>query len=492
VEQPKPHALSLSPLFGDRAVLQRDKPVPVWGTAAPGDDIAVSFRGQVERTKADADGRWLVRLKPLAANSEPSDLVVAGRRKIAARDVVVGDVWLASGQSNMEFPVKRARAAEREIALALYPMVRHLKVERAVATAPAEDFRSNGWQAASPATVGEFSAVGFFFAREIHNRVGVPVGIIDSTWGGTAVESWMNDKARRSTSIADKLESRWQTAMADWPPERVARYPQDMAVWQRAEDLAKAEGTLNPLPWPQPPAAADSPALPGGLFNAMIAPLQPCGLRGALWYQGESNTERPWEYAELFESMIRSWREGWEEVELPFYFAQIANYDERNDRTGRGWAWLREAQQRVLALPATGMAVTIDVGQAEDIHPVNKQDVGHRLALVAEAGTYGLHVASQGPVLSGAAREGAGIRVRFIGAGPRLAAQGKNVHALEIAGEDRAFHEASGAIDADTLLVSSPVVPDPVAVRYAWTNAPSANLYGYSGLPAAPFRTDDW
>jgi sialate O-acetylesterase len=444
------------------------------------------------RTKADEEGSWSVCLEPMPASAEPADLVVTGRTTVTVRDVLVGDVWLASGQSNMEFPVKSVLHAEKEIAQALSPRVRHLKVEHAVATVPLSDFRTNGWQAASPGTVGEFAAVGYFFARKISERIGVPVGIIDSTWGGTTIEAWMSDPARRSTSIAGSLEARWRKALAEWPPERVARYPADMAAWQRADDWAKANGTPNLLPWPQPPAANDSPALPGGLFNAMIAPLQPCALRGILWYQGESNAERPGEYAELFQAMIRSWRAGWEQGELPFYFVQIANYDEKNDRSGRDWARLRDAQATALALPATGMAVTIDIGQAGDIHPVNKQDVGNRLALIAEAGTYGLHVACQGPVFAGAAREGAGFRIRFNGAGLQLAAQGMKVHALEVAGEDRVFHEASGTIETDTLLLASPEVPEPVAVRYAWSNAPAANLYGYSGLPAVPFRTDDW
>jgi sialate O-acetylesterase len=280
--------------------------------------------------------------------------------------------------------------------------------------------------------------------------------------------------------------------MADWPPERAARYPLDMAAWQEAEEKAKATRTLNPLAWPQPPASNDSPALPGGLFNAMISPLQPCGLRGILWYQGESNVGRHAEYAELFPAMIRSWREGWGQGDLPFYFVQIANYLEQQDPTNRCWARLREAQEAALRLPATGMAVSIDVGQADDIHPVNKQEVGHRLALAALAGTYGLPMEFRGPEFAGHLREGAALRVRFSNAGTGLTARGDRVQELEVAGSDRVFYPATATMDGDSLVVSSPSVGDPVAVRYAWVNAPDANLYNSAGLPAAPFRSDDW
>ena len=224
----------------------------------------------------------------------------------------------------------------------------------------------------------------------------------------------------------------------------------------------------------------------------MISPLQPCALRGILWYQGESNVERSAEYAELFMAMIRSWRAGWQQGDLPFYFVQIANYLERKDGTGRQWARLREAQAAALALPATGMAVAIDVGQADDVHPTNKQEVGRRLALVALAEAYGLGVESRGPRFAGAEREGGSLRVRFAHADSGLVCRGPRVQSLEAAGADRSFHPAAGRVDRDTLLVSSAEVGDPVAVRYAWSNAPEANLYNGAGLPAEPFRSDLW
>lgn len=488
-----PSSPSLFTLFGDRAVLQRDQSIPLWGRAGPGAQVSVRFRDRAAETRADNEGRWRVCLAPLPACADPADIEVAsGGETTISRDVVVGDVWLASGQSNMEFTVKGARDAAKEMAAADFPHIRHIKVGQAVATAPVREISSTGWESAAPGTVGEFTAVGYFFARKIHAQVGVPVGILHSSWGGTPIESWMSDKARSSTSLAGALKARWRQAMLDWPPERVARYPQDMAIWQKEEDRAKASGEKNLLPWPQPPATRDSPMFPGGLFNAMIAPLQPCGLRGVLWYQGESNVERSEEYAELFKAMIRDWRAGWRQDELPFYFVQIANYLQQQDSTNRCWARLREAQTAALALPATGMAVSVDVGQADDVHPVNKQDVGHRLAVLALAGAHGVEVDCHGPEFAGAGREGGAFRVRFSHAGSGLTALGGGVKSLELAGADKVFHPAIGRIEGESLLVSLPEVPEPVAVRYAWTNAPEANLYNGAGLPAVPFRSDDW
>jgi len=493
-----PAEVTLAPVFSDHAVLQRGKPLPIWGTAGPGDAVAVTFRGQTVRTVAGKDGRWQVRLKPLAASSDPADIIVDGRTSVTVRDVVVGDVWLCSGQSNMEFTVDdggdtyRVDHANEEVAAADFPMIRQLKVERTVATAPAQTVKTGGWQPASPATVGQFTAVGYFFARDLHLALGVPIGIIDSPWGGTPIESWMSDAARSSTSIGAELDARWKEQVKEWPPERVAQYPAQMAAWQKAQDDAKKNHTKSTLPWPQMPASNDSPALPGGLFNAMIAPLQPGAIRGILWYQGEANAGRPGEYAELFATMIRSWRDGFGQGDLPFYFVQLANFGDENERVSRDWARLREAQAKVLDLPDTGMAVTIDIGDAHNIHPRNKQEVGRRLALIAKAKVYGLAPEVSGPVFASATLEGKALRVHFTSSGTELVARGGPVRSLEVAGEDKVFYPADGAIETDSLLASSPDVKQPVAVRYAWTNAPDANLYGDTGLPAVPFRSDNW
>jgi sialate O-acetylesterase len=493
-----PAPLTVSALFSDHAVLQRDKSVPVWGTATPGAEVTVQFHGEVGRATAAADGRWLARIGPFPASAEPSDLVIAGPTTLTLHDVLVGEVWLCGGQSNMEFKVDdggdtyRVDHAADEVAAAHYPLIRQVEVERTVATAPLAVVKAGAWKAASPETVGKFTAVGFFFARDIHHALGVPVGIILSCWGGTPVESWMSDAARASTSVAATLDERWVKAKAEWTPERVAQYSLDQVAWDQAQKEAAANHTKSLLPWPHPPATDTSPARPGGLFNGMIAPLEPAAIRGVLWYQGEANTWNAAEYGELFGTMIRSWRDGFGQGDLPFYFVQLANFGEGAGAKGRDWALLREAQAAVLELPATGMAVTADIGAADNIHPRNKQEVGRRLALIAKARLYGVAPEVTGPVFFSATPEGAALRVRFAHGGTELESRGGPPQALEVAGADRLFHPAEGRVDVDTLVVSSAEVPAPVAVRYAWTNAPSPNLYGDAGLPVVPFRSDHW
>jgi sialate O-acetylesterase len=489
--------VTLAPVFGDHAVLQRGKPVPVWGTAAAGESVTVSFHGQSISAKAGPDGRWSANLAALDASSDPADLVVSGSSTITLHDIVVGEVWLCSGQSNMEFTVDdgggyRVERPEIETANAKYPLIRQLRIERTVATSPATTVKTSGWIAASPETAGGFTAVGYFFARDIYRALGVPIGIIDSPWGGTPIESWMSDAARASTSIAATLEQRWKASMAEWPPQRVAQYAKDSAAWDKAVEEEQLHHIKNRLSWPVPPATRDSPMLPGGLYNAMISPLEPCSIRGILWYQGESNTAHPDEYGELFSAMIRSWRKAFGQGNLPFYFVQIANFGNEYEFADRGWARLREGQQQALSLPATGMAVTVDIGEARNIHPRNKQEVGRRLALLARTRVYSIPPDLTGPVFRSAEREANAMRVRFNYTGDEITSRDGPVRSAEVAGADKVFHPAYAQVDVDSLLVSSPDVPEPVAVRYAWTNAPTANLFGDDGLPVPPFRSDRW
>jgi sialate O-acetylesterase len=482
----------LAPIFKDHAILQRDKPLPVWGRATPGEKLTVTFQHQAFNTTADGDGRWMVYLAPLAATWEGAELRVTGNETVVVKDVLVGEVWLASGQSNMEWPVSRVHDDEKPMTTVELPLLRHLTIERTVASAPAETVGTSAWESASPDTVGRFSAVAYFFARELQRRIDVPVGIINSSWGGTEIEAWMSDASRQSTSHGANLEHRWQQAMDAWTPERVAAYPGQLDAWLKAEEQARATRTMNPLPWPGPPATHDSPARPGGLFNGMIAPLQPGAIRGVLWYQGEANTERAAEYADLFPAMIRAWRANWGDDRLPFIFVQLPNFAPQGDAQGRAWARLREAQAEALQLPATAMAVTIDLGEPNDVHPTRKYEVGRRLALAAKSRVYGIPGDYSGPIFSIAKREGSTMRVHFTHAGPGLVAHHRPVQSLEIAGADRMLHVGEGRIERNTLVVSSPMVREPVAVRYAWSNAPEANLYDGAGLPAMPFRSDDW
>ena len=484
--------ITLAPIFADHAVLQRDKPLPVWGRGVPKEKLTVTFQNQTVRTTVDSDGRWIVYFEPLETSAEGTDLVVvAGKETRVIKDLVVGEVWLAVGQSNMEWPISHVRDEEREAAMVDLPLLRHLKIAQTVAGSPAETVTTSGWQKAAPETVGSFTAVGYFFARELQRKLDVPLGIINCSWGGTPIEAWMSEVALRSTSLAATVEERWRQALADWPPERVAANPAEVAAFLEAEAHAKATKTRNPLPWPPLPATPDSRLRPSGLFNAMIAPLQPAALRGVVWYQGERNVEQASDYGELFKAMIGSWRANWGDETWPFLFVQLPNYAHGNPG-GREWARLREAQAKALELPGTSMAVTIDLGDPNDIHPTNKMEVGRRLALAAQWRVYGIPGDYSGPIFASATPEGATMRVRFHHASPGLVAHHRPVQSLEIAGPDKVFHVGTGRFDRDTLLISSPAVKQPVAVRYAWSNAPAANLYDGAGLPAAPFRSDDW
>ncbi|MEO6002623.1 MAG: sialate O-acetylesterase [Opitutus sp.] len=483
--------ITLGPGFKDHAVVQRGKPLPVWGQATPGEKLVVTFRGQTLNTTVDANGRWIVYFEPFDASAEPAELTIAGTETVVVHDVLVGEVWLASGQSNMEWPVSSLQDDEKQIAQTDLPNLRHLRIEHTVAGAPAESVSTSSWESASPQTVGGFTAIGYFFARELQRKLGVPVGIIHSSWGGTAIEAWMSENARMSTALGTAIEARWKEAMDNWPPERVAQYAVEMASWQKGEEEAKATQTKNPLAWPQPPASLDSPARPGGLFNGMIAPLQPTAIRGVLWYQGESNVGRAGEYAELLTAMIHSWRENWGDDSLPFYVVQLPNFANGNPG-GREWARLREAQAKILELPAAAVVVAIDLGDPENLHPPTKMELGRRLALAAKSQLYAIPGDYSGPVFESAMREGSTMRVRFTHADSGLVSHHRPVQSLEIAGADHVFHVGVGKIDRNTLVVSSPEVNEPVAVRYAWSNAPAANLYDGSGLPAMPFRSDDW
>ncbi|HUJ45156.1 MAG TPA: sialate O-acetylesterase [Opitutaceae bacterium] len=493
--------VALAPLFTDHAVLQQDKAVPVWGQAAPGETVTVTFRDQSVCAVAGKDGRWIVYLDPLQPGA-PAELVVSGKNTLKVQDVVVGEVWMCSGQSNMEFrvwgpkgDVYRVDNADEEVAAAQLPLIRHFKVERAVAAEPA-DAAKGTWVVCSPDTVGQFTAVGYFFARDLAQRLGVPIGLINVTWGGTAIESWLSAAALQSDPAFAVVDARWNKALIDWPA-KVAAYEAARAAQEKDEAVAKAAGPakyaeyLKSRAWLPPPPSPTSPDAPRSLFNGMINPLLPYALRGVLWYQGESNDSRPTEYHALFAALITFWRAHWGQGDFPFYFVQLPNYAAGNP-AGNNWAWLREAQAQALSLPNTGMAVTIDIGDPGDAHPRNKQEVGRRLALIARHQGYGIPGDWCGPVFKSAEREGTAMRVHFAHAEAGLVAHDKPLTAFVIAGADRQFHPAATRIERDTVLVSAPEVREPVAVRYAWTNAPEANLFNGAGLPAAPFRTDDW
>lgn len=489
--------VTLAPLFTDHAVLQRDKPLPIWGRADAGEKITLTFRGITAHATAAPDGRWIILLDALPANAEGAELIVSGKNTVTLQDIVVGEVWLCSGQSNMEWPISRSANAAEEIAAANFPLIRHIKISHTVASTPAETVRTNGWQPATPQTAGGFTAVGYFFARDVFQKLGVPVGLVNSTWGGTPVESWMSPAALASDPAFKVVSERWEKDLAEYPTKKPA-YDAMLREWRKAEAAAKAEGEaalatfLREHPWQRAPRGPGNSWTPSGLFNGMINPLLPYALSGVLWYQGESNFDRATEYRSLFSAMITAWRGHFGQGDIPFYWVNLANFRNDEDPTGLTYAFLREAQTQTLSLPNTGQALAIDIGDPNDIHPANKQEVGRRLALLAKNRVYGITVDDTGPTFVSAVREGSALRVRFSHVGSGLVAHEKPVQSLEIAGADRVFRAATGRIERDTLVVRSPEVRDPVAVRYAWRNAPDANLYNGAGLPAVPFRSDDW
>ena len=642
---PRPPALRLHGLFTDRMVLQRDRAAPVWGTARPGAEVTVRFAGRAACARAGRDGAWRAWLPPVPAGGPHELRVESEGARLRLRDVLSGDVWICSGQSNMEWPLQQARDAEREIAAARHPAIRLFTVARRVSASPCTDV-DGPWRACEPAAASGFSAVGYFFGRALREALDVPIGLINASWGGTPAEAWTDaetyaadpairalfERQRRLMS-ADPAAmkkynadlARWKSSLrdpdrqtdhddpgnrgygkgwaspdfddADWPARRVPGYWEqqgmaiDGAVWFRREveipaawagrdlvlalgpiddfdetyvngarvgatgletpgfwahpreyavpgkltkagraviavrvfdrggnggfggrpeclALRRADGGGDAIPlagdWkhrvelqlPQRPAAPfgpDNPHYPCGLYNGMIRPLVPFGVRGAIWYQGETNASRHAEYRALLSAMIGGWRRAWGQGEFPFLIVQLANYMAAAAEPGESdWAALREAQAQVAQrVPHGGLAVAIDVGAADDIHPRDKQSVGARLALAAREVAYGEGPVGSGPVFRRAAREGDRLRLFFDHTGGGLVARGGPLKSFAIAGEDGAFVWAEARIEGDTVVVWSPRVPRPAAARYAWADNPAgANLCRAEDLPAVPFRTD--
>lgn len=620
----------LAKIFGDHMVLQRSQPVPVWGWASPNEKITVTINQQIKTTHADKTGRWTVDLDPQPAGG-PYDLKVAGKDSLVLHDILLGEVWICSGQSNMEFELSQAMHAAEEIRDANYPQIRQIKIPHTVSMTPKEDIPSGEWTICSPETASGYTAVGYFFAREIQKRLRVPVGLINSSWGGTMVETWtsrgafekspefksmiatlpntnmealakqrqqaMEEKVKTlEKGITDSLpESDWKNPDYNsdaWPKMNVPGLWEsgnmglddlDGIVWFRKEislttaeaagpillDLGKIDdnddtyingikaGSTKSYASERHYAVAsglfkagrnviavrvedtgggggfygDSAdmhldvngrsislsgnwdfrvakvaggtgninpnAFPTLLYNAMINPLIPYGIKGVLWYQGEANADRAYQYRTAFPLMITDWRQHWGQGNFPFYFVQLASFNSANGDPEHGstWAELREAQTMTLGLPNTGMAVTTDIGESNDIHPKDKQDVGKRLAAIALNNIYGNTMQYSGPVYESLAVEGNHIILTFTHTGSGLMTKDKYgyLRGFAIAGSDQRFHYAKASISGNKVIVSSDAVPEPLEVRYAWADdAGDANLYNQEGFPAVPFRTDQW
>ncbi len=616
----------LSPVFTDHMVLQRDRNDAVWGWAEPGEKVTVTIAGQSASAVAGADGRWQALLPPLPAGG-PHVMTVAGPETVTLQDILVGDVWICSGQSNMEWNVANSNDDAAEIAAANHPRIRSITLPHVTAAQPQTTFSSSGWQVCSPETAGDFTAVGYYFGRKLHEELEVPIGLIHTSWGGTIAEAWASREGLAplgdfNAALAE-LERQSQAAAAtadpqgDWfakhdagtkegwsaegfadeawpaieqplqwegsPVAELANFDgvvwfrralevpaaaagreavlhlgaidDDDTVWLNGRKIGEGEGWNRPRsykvpagllkagknvvavrvldhsgggglvgpaepmklvagdvaiplhgPWrfkiaadlaksaPFPRRTGGNPNVPTVLYNAMISPLLPYAIKGAIWYQGESNAGRAQQYRKVLPAVIGDWRKRFGQGDFPFYIVQLANFMPKQPQPGPSeWAELREAQAMTgKNVPNSGIAVAIDIGDAADIHPRNKQDVGKRLALQALAKTYGQDVVAAGPEFKAAKVEGGAIRLGFDSVGGGLVAKDGALKGFSIAGEDRKFVWAEAKIDGETVLVSSPQVPQPVAVRYGWENNPDATLFNQAGLPAGPFRSDEW
>jgi len=616
----------LPKIFGDNMVLQRNKQIPVWGWADAGEQVTVQFHKQEDKTvKADATGKWMIMLDPEKAGG-PFVLTVKADNTVTLANVLVGEVWVCSGQSNMEFAVRSAINSEKEIADANYPQIRQIKVPNTVSVTPKDDIAGGEWKICSPETSGEFTAVGYFFARELYNQLHVPIGLINTSWGGTHVETWTSRHgfeesdefktmiagmpqlnldsfaAVKKAAMIQKLTAlqgplpaageteQWKDAAfndGQWPVMQLPNLWEnkglpdlDGFVWFRKEvtvapdevgkeavlelsmiddnDITYVNGvkvggirsynTKRKYTIPAgvlkagknviavrvedtgggggiygdagdmkftiganaQPLAGDwkfkvedafmsstigPNSYPTLLYNAMVNPLIPYAIEGAIWYQGEANAGRAYQYRKAFPLMIQDWRWHWGEGDFPFLFVQLASFNAANGNSNNGstWAELREAQTMTLSLNNTGMAVTTDIGEEKDIHPKNKQEVGKRLAAVALNKVYGKKNMFSGPMYQKMEVAGNKINISFLYTGGGLVSKGGDLQAFEIAGTDHIFYPAKAAIEGDHLAVYSDKVPNPVAVRFAWSDyAGTANLYNKEGFPAVPFRTDDW
>ena len=632
---------ALQGLFTDNMVLQRDKKLPVWGTAAPGQKVTVMLAGQTESTVSSNHGNWVVTFKPIH-NPGPYILAVDGDHHFEIRNVAVGEIWVCSGQSNMEFPTSAAQNAAHELEFADFPDIRLYHVEKRTVDLPLRD-ANNKWEVCSGSTVRGFTAVGYFFARTVYQALHVPVGLVEADWGGTPAESWAtrsalvadpklhkliddyeaarptlevamqkyqrdladynaktfmadtgNDGVKKGWAETDFDDSTWKDAPVPgewnealklnllggawyrkevtldagwagkdlmlalgaiddfdttyfngkqvgatgtetpnwWQAQRQYKIPGQLVkagknvvavrVWNQAAQggmmggapiqLSTAGGEILPLQgtWrfsiekgiqpdanlkqPNMPMGPGNPWVPASLYNGMIACLPPFAIRGALWYQGESNADRAYQYRRLFPLMIRSWRAEFNQGDFPFYFVELANFLPRNNEpVDSAWAELREAQDMTLRLPGAGMATAVDIGDAANIHPTNKQEVGRRLALIALNQLYGQSNEYSGPRLRKFSVASNGeVRIEFDHTTGGLVDKEGHLAGFSLAGADHKFHWAIGRIDHNAVILSCQDVPKPVAVRYGWANNPPLSLYNGAGLPAPPFRTDDW
>lgn len=516
-------------IFGDHMVLQQEKPVPVWGTADPGEKVTVAVGDESASATADGDGKWRVKLALMKSGRQPLKMTIAGRNTLTLEDVLVGEVWLTSGQSNMEFALRYMETGPEDAAKSTDSGLRLFQVNRKPGIDPRTDFEAGRWVVCSPKAAEAFSALSYYFGRDLRAVINRPVGMISTAWGGTPVEAWIsldflkqNPAFQRFVDKYDKVKTAYPEASVAYPALQAA-YSAEAARWQKEvgvgfaplmqqwqKDAEKARIAHEPDP-PRPVPSRPRPVAPvppwgdlntpTDMFNGNIAPVIPYAIRGVVWYQGESNGLSSNQYRDLFNTMITCWREKWGEGDFPFLYVQLPRFN-----PGLNWPQLRDQQLKTLTTLNTGMAVAIDVGNPVDVHPRNKIVVAERLVLVARHLAYGeKDLVWSGPLYDSMKIEGHSIRLSFthvggglkIGFSPWIAPESDvvptdHLAAFTIAGADQKWFPAEARIEGNTVVVSSPEVTQPVAVRYGWDNCPPCNLYNKEGLPAATFRTDNW
>jgi sialate O-acetylesterase len=473
--------IKLPYLIADHMVLQRDLPVHIWGKADPGEPVTATFRGASRTAITDALGRWSIYLPPGAAGG-PFTLTL---NHMTLTDILVGDVWVASGQSNMEWPNAWAADPQAVIAAANHPRIRLVRAMHKVSDYPVENLVGEMWRECTPQSAEKFSAVAYHFGRLLQQKLDIPIGLIQTAWGGTPADAWTSLGAIAQDPALMPVFAEWNNLMQEHSLA-LLRYDRAAKDWEKLAAQLKVEHKPLP-PAPEKPVGPGGPYTPGGLYNAMVAPITPMPIRGVIWYQGEANgsTTRAPVYGRLFQTLITSWRKAWGIGDFPFLYVQLANFNAPDS----AWPELREGQRQALSLRNTAMAVTIDIGTPDNIHPPDKKTVGERLSLAARATVYGEPIEYSGPQLREVTTEPGVLRIWFDHA-DGLTARGGPPRTFEIAGPDRKYSPAEARIEGATIVVQSPSVPAPTYVRYAWRDNPDCNLFNSAVLPASPFRRE--
>lgn len=491
-----PAALKLPALFTDNMVLQRDQPDFVWGWDDPGTSVEVAIAGQTKTSKADASGKWSVQLDALKASSTPLTMSVKGSSVVEIKNILVGEVWMCSGQSNMAFPLGDADNAELEVAGMKHSGIRLITVPNLGTQEPQKDF-TGAWAVCTPETAKDFSAIGLYYGRYLHEILGVPVGLICNAWGGSYIEAWLpRPVLEHDPHFAEIMEQVVKAEGRATSPKSIARYEQQVADWEKEAAEAEKQNLPRPKHPRDPRDFMPGNQRVGNIYNGVLFPTIGYGIKGVIWYQGEANTADAKVYELMFPLLIKQWRKDWNRDELPFYWVQLPNHGARTTELVDGlWPALRDAQTKATKLPHTGQAVTVDIGDGNSLHPKNKLDVAARLARWALAKDYGMDMPCRSPLPIEVTLKAEGkIALRFDSVGRGLVTrQSDSVTGFALCGADKKWHWAHGDIvDYNLVEVSSEAVPKPIAIRYCWTDNPECNLFTREGLPATPFRTDDF